>query len=222
MRVDQAPMRIAVPITATTMDDALRDIDEACKHPGVSILELRIDFMQNPNLERLLRHSSKPAIVTPRAKQEGGKFEGSEARRIAYIQEAISLRAAYVDMEGALYQKLEGNGFTKFIISAHDFEKTPYLPAIAERLDGKGHIIKIATKALSKDDALRMLFFTKSYTGRGKDMIGICMGDQGRDTRFRGPSFGSYLTFATLDPLKASASHQPSVDELRAYEKSKK
>ena len=70
-------MRIAVPIIAKTMDDALRDMDRAEK-VGADIIELRIDYMYSPNLEKLLNHNDIPKIVTNRYKEEGGHFKGSE------------------------------------------------------------------------------------------------------------------------------------------------
>ncbi len=66
-------MRIAIPITAESMDEALRDIDKAVE--VADIIELRIDYIYNPNLERLLRHSQTPKIVTNRTKYEGVDFK---------------------------------------------------------------------------------------------------------------------------------------------------
>ena len=76
-------MRIAVPITAPSMDQALKDMDEAAK--VADIIELRVDYMLSPKLERLLAHSPLPVIVTNRTKQEGGMFKGSEEERHAII-----------------------------------------------------------------------------------------------------------------------------------------
>ena len=64
-------MRIAIPITAESMDEALRDMDKAAK--VADIIELRLDYMSNPNLEILLGHSQTPKIVTNRTQCEGGR-----------------------------------------------------------------------------------------------------------------------------------------------------
>lgn len=204
-------LRIAVPIIAESMDEALRDMDSAAK--VADIIELRIDYLAKPNLERLLKHSQIPKIVTNRTQYEGGRFNGSEEKRISYLEEAIALGAEYVDIELNHYHPLERTN-TKLIVSWHNFESTPdNLDEIYRKIAGKNpDIIKIATEANSYQDSLRMLnLIAKSE----RDIIGICMGQNGIITRVYGLYLGGYLTFASLEPEKASASGQLSVDELR-------
>ncbi len=206
-------MRIAIPITASSMDEALRDMDRASE--VADIIELRIDYMSNPNLERLLGHSETPKIVTNRTKHEGGgRFEGLEERRIAYLQEAINLGVEYVDIELCYYHPLE-TGSTKLIISHHNFERTPEnLEEIYQKIVSKGtDIVKIATKAQNYKDSLRML---NLISNSDKDIIGICMGQEGIITRVLGPVYGGYLTFASLGEGKSSAKGQLTVNELRS------
>jgi 3-dehydroquinate dehydratase/shikimate dehydrogenase len=205
-------MRIAIPITAESMDEALRDIDRAAE--VADIIELRLDFMSNPQLERLLRHSQTPKIVTNRTKQEGGRFEGSEERRIAYLQEAISLGAEYIDIESDYFHPFERSS-TKLIVSHHNFERTPEnLEEIYGRISEQNpDIVKIATKAQNYGDSLRML---NLIAGADKDIIGICMGQHGIITRVLGSVYGGYLTFASLGEGKSSAPGQLSVAELRS------
>ena len=221
-------MRIAVPITAKSMDEALKDMDEAEKQK-VDIIELRIDYMKRPNLERLLKHSQIPKIVTNRHESERGMFKGPEERRIAYLQEAVDLDADYVDIEYHHYNSLIENHFakksTKLIVSFHDFDGTivPALTSIYERIKEKNpDIIKIATKANNYSDSTAMLNLVAKSTNTNvpnpvgyRPMIGICMGEKGVMTRVLGPVYGSYLTFASLTKEKASAPGQLTVAELR-------
>lgn len=204
-------MRIAIPITASTMDEALEDIDKAAE--VADIIELRIDYMQNPDLERLLAHSSLPKIVTNRTQYEGGKFQGSEEKRIAYLQEAISLGVEYVDIELNHFRPLDKKS-TRLIVSYHNFEQTPEdLDEIYKRIVNKGaDIVKIATKAQNYEDNLRML---NLIANSDRDTIGICMGKEGIITRVLGPVYGGYLTFASLGEGKSSAPGQLTADELR-------
>ena len=204
-------MRIAIPITAESMDEALRDMDKAAK--VADIIELRLDYMSNPNLERLLGHSQTPKIVTNRTQYEGGRFQGSEEHRIAYLEQAIALGVEYVDIELDHYHPLE-RANTKLIISHHNFEETPEnLNDIYQRIAERNpDIIKIATKANNYDDSLRML---NLIGGADRDIIAICMGQEGMITRVYGPAEGGYLTFASLGEGKSSASGQLNVDELR-------
>ena len=103
---------------------------------------------------------------------------------------------------------------TKLIISHHNFDETPRnLEDIYQRIAGKNpDIVKIATKANSYNDSLRML---NLISGADKDIVGICMGQQGMITRVYGPVVGGYLTFASLGEGKSSAPGQMNVDELR-------
>ncbi len=204
-------MKIAIPITSESMDEALRDMDKAAK--VADIIELRIDYMSDPNLERLLKHSQTLKIVTNRTKYEGGRFQGSEEQRVAYLEQAIVLGAEYVDIELDHYHQLEKVN-TKLIVSHHNFNETPKnLDDIYQRIAGKNpDIIKIATKANSLEDSLRML----SIIARAnRDIIGICMGQAGMITRVYGPVIGGYLTFASLGEGKSSALGQMNVNELR-------
>jgi len=212
------PYRIAVPIIGPSMCDALLDIDEAAKL-AVDIIELRIDCITHPDLEILLRHSNIPKIVTNRIKAEGGKFEGSETKRIGILQDAIYLCAEYVDIELNHFSKklyFSSDNKTKLIVSNHNFERTPdNLEEIYEKIAGVGaDIVKIATMARTYDDTLRMLEFVKKVSKNDQGIIGICMGQEGVKTRIYGPVYGSYLTFASL-PGKPSAPGQLTVEELR-------
>lgn len=204
-------MRIAIPITAKSMDGALRDMDKAAE--VADIIELRIDYMRTPNLEKLLRHSKTPKIVTNRTRYEGGRFQGSEEDRIVYLREAIALGAEYVDIELDYYHPME-RANTKLIVSHHNFEETPEnLDEIYQRIAGKNpDIVKIATKANTIDDSWRML---NLIYGADRDIIGISMGKEGVITRVYGPFVGGYLTFASLGKGKSSADGQLNVDDLR-------
>jgi 3-dehydroquinate dehydratase/shikimate dehydrogenase len=152
--------------------------------------------------------------VTNRTKQEGGRFEGSEERRIAYLQEAISLGAEYIDIESDYFHPFERSS-TKLIVSHHNFERTPEnLEEIYGRISEQNpDIVKIATKAQNYGDSLRML---NLIAGADKDIIGICMGQHGIITRVLGSVYGGYLTFASLGEGKSSAPGQLSVAELRS------
>jgi 3-dehydroquinate dehydratase type I len=206
-------LRIAVPIIGPSMDDALADMDKAAEL-AVDIIELRLDCIINPGLERLLKHSKIPKIVTNRVKYEGGKFEGSETQRVAYLEQAIALGAEYVDMELKYFHPLNRpRNSTKLIVSYHNFEKTPeYLDRIYQMIaDTNPDIVKIATKAKTHYDSLRMLDLVADAQ---LDIIGLCMGQEGVITRVYGPALGAYLTFASL-PGKSSAPGQLTVQELR-------
>jgi len=211
--------RIAVPITAPFMRGAIADIKEASEIADINIIELRLDCMNDPDLEKLIGYSKIPVIVTNRhADEGGGKFKCEEKERIASLQRACYLKANYVDIELNHFYNLDRKSTTRLIVSYHNFNETPEnLDEIYKRIVDKGaDIVKIATQANSYDDCERMLDLIKSKHNE-KDIIGICMGKKGIKTRIRGPLEGGYLTFACLDKNKASASGQVTIPELKNY-----
>ena len=86
---------ITVPITAPTTSEALKDVKEACKLADV--IELRLDYMKKPDLKRLL--VKKQVIVTVRKKKEGGKLSIPDSKRMELLENAVDLKADYVDVE---------------------------------------------------------------------------------------------------------------------------
>ncbi len=218
------PLLIAVPIVAETMDGALRDIDKSSK--VADFLELRIDYLQNPDIEKLLRSSPVPKIITNRHPDEGGRYRGPEDRRIASLQEAIDLGAEYIDIEYNFYRKYfkrEDPFRNKVIISHHNFSLTPDI----EKLDQlyktiikkkcldvvNSDIIKIATRARTFVDNWNSL---DRVLMRKSEIISVCMGEFGIPSRIINPLYGSFLTYASMDENKTSAPGQITVKELKS------
>ena len=206
--------RIAVPITARDMDGALYEIDQASN--VADIIELRLDYIQKPEIRRLLERSALPKIATCRAKYDKGLFEGTEEERLGVLREAIDLGVEYVDLELKSLRPASTRK-SKLILSYHNFDETPgNIRSIYRNLVAMGaDIPKIATVANSPSDSLRMLELISEARANGRDMIGICMGQEGMVTRVYGPMFGGYLTFARLGEGKESAPGQITAAHLR-------
>jgi 3-dehydroquinate dehydratase/shikimate dehydrogenase len=66
------------------MGNALRGIKEA--NPLADLIELRVDYMRNAELEKLLKAGEKPLIVTNRRRAEGGRYRGDEKKRLAILR----------------------------------------------------------------------------------------------------------------------------------------
>jgi len=201
-------MKIAIPITASNIEDALKDIEEASE--VADVIELRIDYMNQPDLERLLSSSKVPIIVTNRARNEGGHFKGTEKERLNYLKRAISLRAAYVDIELSHYVRFKKRK-KKVIVSYHNFDETPAnLYEIYQKLLEKNEdIVKIVTQANTEQDVNRMIELLEDSEA---DMIEICMGELGQRTRLHSKN---YLTFASLNREKESAPGQFTIEEIK-------
>jgi 3-dehydroquinate dehydratase/shikimate dehydrogenase len=77
--------RICIPIVERRLGGALAAIEEASAL--ADLIELRVDYMENPNLPILLEKRQRPFIITNRRKEEGGRYRGDEKMRLARLRE---------------------------------------------------------------------------------------------------------------------------------------
>jgi len=205
---------ICIPVISRDMVSAIKDIKKANKI--ADIIELRIDFVSDLDLKKLIDAAEKPIIVTNRRKSENGNFKGTEGERLSLLKKAIELGADYVDIEiNADYKQIIKNKKkSKIIVSYHNFKETPTnLDEVYNNLiSAKADIIKIATKANKLSDNLKILELIKKSD---KPIITICMGELGEISRILAPLYGSFLTFASLEKGKESAQGQIPAETLR-------
>ena len=152
---------ICIPITSKTVEEAVEEIRKA--ENVADIIELRVDYLRNPDLKVLLNSTKKQVIVTCRKKSEGGLYDGDEKGRVALLLNAIAAGADYVDIELStpepLLEKLiKKKAETRFILSYHNFQQVPEdLQVTFDRMLQKGfEIIKIAVMANSIEDNLKI------------------------------------------------------------------
>ncbi|HLG30679.1 MAG TPA: type I 3-dehydroquinate dehydratase [Candidatus Brocadiales bacterium] len=204
---------ICIPITAATNEAAIEDMAAASEYADV--LELRLDYIPNPDINKLLKHSRKPVIVTNRPKREGGRFSGNENSRLQLLTNAMELGADYIDVEHDSVQHVLNLPYRgcKIIVSYHNFLDTPLnLDEIYKELCRTGaHIVKLAVFANDMTDNVRVFQLLKSAS---LPTIALCMGEVGLISRILAQKFGSYMTFASLEEGKESAPGQITVHEL--------
>lgn len=209
---------ICIPVIANTVDDVLRDMAEASQF--ADIIELRLDYIKNPDLKRILKRRTKPVIVTNRPTREGGKFDGSEEERIALLKLAIQLQADFIDVEHDSIQHINRDteprvpaSKTKLIVSYHNFRETPGdLTDIYQKLNHCGaDIVKIVTYANTITDNIKIYRLLQQAQA---PLISFCMGEYGIISRILYKRFGSYLTFSSLQKGKESAPGQINIHEL--------
>lgn len=163
-------------------------------------MEVRLDFC-NDLQPGLLPSFPLPAILTLRGKTQGGQYQHSEQLRLQTIAKLLETAPAYMDLEDDIapevlreLQTISPN--TTIILSHHNFEHTPDLPALLESMQRKlpsrrGVLYKIACQAHSTLDALTMLAFSRQAHSHlrqyGSGFIGISMGQQGISTRILAP-----------------------------------
>ncbi|MDK1030868.1 MAG: type I 3-dehydroquinate dehydratase, partial [Planctomycetia bacterium] len=185
-------------LTPKTTGEALEQLAAAAA--CADIAEIRLDYMAECDLERVLRNRPCPVIITNRPERQGGRCAGPEAERVARLNEAIRLGADYVDFEldaVALLGDRSGSK-TKIIVSHHDFEKTP-----ADLGDIHRSIVAtpcdIAKVAVMPADILDNLAVLGLLRDAACPTIAIAMGERGLVSRILAPKFGAFLTFAAFD-----------------------
>ena len=218
-------------VIASSVDEALKEIDRAV-FGGADIVELRIDFLKNLQVERhlrvLLETCPVPCIVTYRPKWEGGQYGGDEESRIAALWTAVELGAAYVDCEllaagrffAAAPEDLRSVSAAKIILSSHNYEMVPSEKELAETharcVAAGADIVKIAAMVNDITQVARLeklLTYSKSSPAEATIVLG--MGEAGQVSRLLAAKFGSFLTFGARRSGTESAPGQPTLEQLR-------
>lgn len=215
-------MRIIACIVEETIGEALKAMKKAT--PWADMFELRLDYLNRPDLMALLSAPPRPCLVTNRIKSEGGRFRGTETERLAIIGDALALKPAMIDIELAtdstsikeLYSK---KGPVKMVISHHDFDRAPELLAlvdILERMNRLGaDVAKIITRVQTPNEILRLRALLDRAGEMGQPLAIFGMGPLGRLSRVLTPLWGSALSYCSVHEGKEAAPGQMSGPELR-------
>jgi len=213
-------MLIAV-LAHDNLDEALAKA--ATVREAVDAFELRLDYLANINLQDLksfFQQIQKPVIITLRSKAQGGKYSGSESKRLALIESIAALQPHFMDLEfdvpQAIAQKIKAiSPNTKLIRSYHNFDETPDdLSILLESMQApEFDFYKIVTTANSTIDSLRMLCFAKQYNQQYQ-LSAFCMGTLGLPSRVLGKIVNNHLHYASIDAEKSTAPGQLTISEL--------
>jgi 3-dehydroquinate dehydratase type I len=200
---------------------ALRAIQEVSAL--ADLIELRVDYLERPDMFTLLDGRQKPFIVTNRRNGEGGRYHGDEKSRLSILKEAIDLGADYVDVEirskRSFLRALMGTKKeTQVILSYHDFRVSPSpkeLQRICNAMIGlEPEIVKVVTYARSWEDNLAILSLIPYAQKRDQKIIAFCMGEKGKVSRVLAAFMGSLWTYAPCREGRASAPGQLTVKRI--------
>jgi len=192
--------------------------------PLVDLFELRIDLIGD-GWPELVKQIKKPWIACNRSASEGGQWQGSEARRVERLLQAIELGADIVDIElrtrnlEKIVQLIKRR--TKCLLSFHDLEKTPSLDEmkgiVQRQLKAGADICKMVTTAQGFEDNLTVLQLISEFPG--VRLISFAMGALGSMSRVLCPLVGGDFTYASIEKGKESAQGQITVRTLlKIYE----
>ena len=192
--------------------------------PIVDMYEVRIDIIGDSWTE-IIPHLTKPWIACNRMVEEGGKWKGSEARRIEKLLQAIELGAEIVDIECNAKNVNKIIQFArkraKCLLSFHDFKKTPPFEELKQIVNNEiiagADICKIVTTAEKFEDNLSVMRLYSEFPD--VNMVAFTMGTNGFISRVMAPLIGSYFTYGAVEKGAESASGQlPVSDMMIIYE----
>jgi len=194
---------------------AVREVE-----PFVDLFEVRIDLIGD-GWQELVKQFKKPWIGCNRRANEGGRWAGDEANRIAKLLKALELGADIIDIElrtTNLKQAIELiKKRAKCLLSFHELRGTPPLNSLREivqkQLEAGADVCKIATTAQRSEDNLSILQLISEFPKTR--LVSFAMGPLGFASRVLCPLVGGDFTYASIEQGKESASGQITVRELR-------
>jgi len=188
--------------------------------PLVDLFEVRIDLIGD-GWQELSKQLEKPWIACNRSADEGGSWQGSEAKRREELLTAVELGAGIIDIElvtGNLKEMVQliKKG-AKCLLSLHDFEGTPSLDRMREivqrELEAGADICKVVTTAQKFEDNLAVLQLISDFPEAR--VVSFAMGPLGFASRILCPLVGGDFTYASIEAGKESASGQITAGDLR-------
>jgi 3-dehydroquinate dehydratase/shikimate dehydrogenase len=190
--------QLCVVVTGASTEEIRRNRDAVA---GADLVELRLDFVDRPDVAGALHGRRTPVIVTCRAAWEGGNFEGSEEERRRILEAALDLGAEYVDSEAAaaftadLVRKTHGR---RIVVSEHRFDGTP--ADLSERLSALraigGEVAKLAVHVDSLEAMLPLFDLGREADVDGHGHVLIAMGRVGLASRVLAARLGSRWMYA--------------------------
>ena len=205
--------RICAVITDTNAE-AIKEVE-----PLVDLFEIRIDLIGD-GWPELVKQLNKPWIACNRSADEGGQWQGNEARRVEKLLQAIELGADTVDIELATKNLEKVVKLTKkrvkCLLSSHNLEKTPPLDEmkdiVGRQLKAGADICKVVTTAQGFEDNLAVSQLIAEFPG--VKLVSFAMGTLGYLSRVLCPLVGGDFTYASIEKGKESAQGQITVSEL--------
>ena len=190
-------------------------------------LEFRLDYLSQPaaglpKLRSFLEmHPEATVIATCRRAVNGGKFRGSAEAELAVLLKAADTGFQLVDLELQSAKALKRDALQKLsdrvglILSYHNFRNTKNLEDPFEEMSQfPADFYKVVSTATNLYDNVVMMKFLEAHSGK-KEMVGLCMGEQGIISRVLGVRAGNVFTFGAATRGEETAPGQATAMDLR-------
>jgi 3-dehydroquinate dehydratase / shikimate dehydrogenase len=215
------PDRLCAVVATPTARQAIRQLHAARLYTRT--IELRLDWLRSDRqrskfLAALRRYPRKglTLVATCRRILGGGKLAGGAEAELYWLGQAREAGCEWCDLEIETLRELPGQTARavpvppKILLSFHDFEHTPPLPQrLVRARHGEADAIKIAARALSISDSLRLLRLARA----SNDIVSVPMGEIGLPARLLALREGSALAYAPVSD--ATAPGQVSLREFK-------
>ena len=161
------------------------------------LVEFRLDRLPSLPIGQVLGEDASRAIVTFRPVREGGLFSGDEAIREQRLRDALSLGAAFVDVEwDADFADAVIAGYPgRVVLSRHDFVGIPEdLPGLVRGMAARRpSVVKLAVTPTRLTDQLG--FPEAVAAAAGTPVVLIAMGATSLPSRLLAAHVGSCWTY---------------------------
>lgn len=230
--IGEGQPKICLPIVGKS-DQEIFEILKSFEDLTYDLIELRVDFYEDIHHHEKLLHmlkqfrslTDKPLLFTYRSQREGGEVQLTDEQ---YKQLVLNVcQSQYIDLIDI--ELMSGNALVyelveiahqyqiKVVMSNHDFDKTPALSIMRERLEKMeilgADLLKIAVMPQCQKDVITLLNLTIEMSEKAnKPIVTMAMGKMGAISRITGELTGSSITFASAG--KASAPGQISVHDM--------
>jgi 3-dehydroquinate dehydratase/shikimate dehydrogenase len=176
-------------------------------------IELRLDWLRSDRerskfLVALRGYPLKglTLVATCRRILGGGKLAGGAEAELYWLGQAREAGCEWCDLEIETLRELPGQTARslpippKILLSFHNFERTPPLPRrLVHARRGQADAIKIAARALTISDSLRLLCLAHA----SNDIVSVPMGEIGLPARLLALREGSALAYAPVSDVTA-------------------
>lgn len=231
LTIGEGKPKICVPVVETTTEKIIQQIQQL---QDCDLIELRIDFYENIHdlkqvhelLLQVRQQTNLPLLLTYRSLKEGGHIQLTDQEYLSLVQTACQsgcVDIVDIELESGnmlVYQLVEiaHQNHVKVLMSYHDFEKTPTVMEMKERLEKMeimgADICKIAVMPFSYKDVIHLLNTTMEMSQKlTKPLVTMSMGKIGKITRIVGELVGSSITFASVG--QSSAPGQLTLEEMQ-------
>ena len=181
--------------------------------------EVRLDLFPELDPERLVDSLKGRCLVTCRRKGEGGRWEGSEPDRIAFLARALEARPLWLDLEweldvpGEFLPKLTR---TRLLRSVHVQDGVFDLEERLRSLP-RGDAYKWVGRASRLSDNACLRPHLAWARDRGIALSAFLMGPKGIPSRALQSAWGGSFTYAAPDDGPAAAPGQVALGTMRSW-----